>query len=197
MKKSLWLITLLAILGLSWSGVAAEPQPPKVVVNHDTQECGEIFGGDECMDCFPAPEGWEVLGYTLEATCPEGYTTVEVDYVCQAFKDPFCCTEGHSGADGDCEDMVINESAKQCAFVDDIDDCNLPRGWSARPQDVSPYDWTCAYGLYTWVDGLDCLSQPVGDESSGTNYAPLLVVAFIGLLLGSVWLFARRRGAAV
>lgn len=197
MKKSLGLFTLLIILGLSWNGAAAEPQPPKVVVNHDTQECGEIFGGDECMDCLPALRGWEALGYAFEAACPEGYTTVEVDYVCQAFKDEFCCTEGHSGADGDCEDMVINESAKQCAFVDDIEDCNLPQGWSAKPDDVSPYDWTCSYGTYAWVEDLECLSEPIEGESDRSNYTLLLIVAFIGLLSGSVWLFARRRGTAI
>ena len=78
-KGYLAAVVILVLLGVmvSWGRVTAAPAPPKVVVNHETRQCAEIFGGDECMDCNP-PQGWEVLGYSPPAVCPVDYTLVEI-----------------------------------------------------------------------------------------------------------------------
>jgi hypothetical protein len=197
-KKNFSLIILLSLLLLSGSVqiVQAEPAPDKLVVNHETKECATIFGGDECMDCLP-PEGWEVLGWSYEAECPEGYTFTQVEEICTPFKDEFCCSEGHSGAHGDCEDMVINRVTLKCAFVDDINACNLPLGWQAKPDDTPIYEWACP-GLYDWTDDLACQDEPVsdaGDSDSGSGWLPLRCggSALGGLLLSSVFFFTARR----
>ena len=180
-----------------WQIAIAEPMPPKLVVNHETQECAEIFGGDECMDCLP-PDGWEVLGWSYQAQCPEGYTFTEVEENCIPFKDEFCCTEGHSGAAGDCEDMVINRVTFKCAFVDDINACKLPLGWGAKPEDVPVYEWECP-SMYDWVDNVDCRSEPAvpGDEDadSGSGLPPLQCggAIFGGLLIPALGLVLSRR----
>jgi hypothetical protein len=148
--------TLVLLILSMWPGLQsfAAPQPPLVVVNHETKECGTIMGGDECMDCFP-PEGWEILGF--QAECPAGYTEVsDIPSTCKHFKDQFCCTQGHSGVAGDCEDLVRNEKRKQCAFVEDVADCQLPKGWNSRPAGELLYDWLCPND-YEWVATLDCV----------------------------------------
>jgi hypothetical protein len=124
---------------------------------------------------------------------------VEIVPVCTAHKVTFCCTEGHSGALGDCEDVVINKAAEQCAFVEDIGACpSLPRGWEKHGED-------CPY--YEWAENIECL----GDEGGGAveggslidNYR--MVVASVLCLLACsvplgvllillvVWLVRRRR----
>jgi hypothetical protein len=139
-KRTLPLLAFVVLVLVPWSTVVAAPMPPLTVVNHDTKECAQIFGGDECMDCFP-PEGWEILGVSSEFECPEGYTVIDkLDYTCQGFKSQFCCSEGHSGAHGGCQDMVVDDKAKQCAFVEDITNCALPKGWNKRPDELKPTD---------------------------------------------------------
>jgi hypothetical protein len=186
LKNIHYLCFLVAIVFLFGIGqtVLAEPAPPKLVVNHDTKECAEIFGGDECMDCFP-PEGWEILGWSYQAECPQGYTFTEVEENCIPFKDEFCCTEGHSGVAGDCADMVINKRNFQCAFVDDVNACNLPEPWLAKPEGMAVGNWTCP-SRYQWVDDLDCQSgstQP--DQSESNSEGPPLVCggSTLGILL--------------
>jgi hypothetical protein len=147
----------------------AAPVPPKLVVNHDTQECAEIFGGDECMDCF-APEGWEELGWAYDVECPAGYTLTTVESHCNHFKNEHCCSEGHSGASGDCEDLVINDRNDQCAFVTDINACNLPGNWKARPEKISRSEWTCP-SRYEWIDNLECLAD--GDQETDSRWVCL------------------------
>ena len=108
--------------------------------------------------------------------------------------DEFCCTEGHSGAAGACEDMVINRATFKCAFVDDIHACKLPLGWSAKPEDIPVYEWECP-GLYGWTDDVDCRSGSTnpGDEEtdSGSGLIPVqcggaifggLLIPFLGLV---------------
>jgi hypothetical protein len=147
----------------------AAPVPPKLVVKRDTQECAEIFGGDECMDCFP-PEGWEDLGWAYDVECPTGYTFTEVESHCTHFKNERCCSEGHSGASGNCEDLVINDRSDQCAFVADINACNLPRNWKARPTKSSLSEWTCP-SKYEWAADLECLAS--GDQEVDSGFSPL------------------------
>ncbi len=189
-KRVVWIPAFLVLLIPLAPATLAAPLPPLRVVNHPAQECSEIpFGGDECMDCFP-PEGWEVLGVASDVPCPAGYAVVEgVDYDCQPFKNQFCCSEGHSGASGDCQDLVVNDRAKQCAFVDDIADCELPRRWSKRPDTVVLRDWVCPAN-YEWLETLKC-----GSESSSPPAAlPCLgIVAVVPAMLG-LWLVGKKKG---
>lgn len=163
------LIVFIMTLSLYLTSVAiAAPIPPLRVVNHETKECGEIFGGDECMDCFP-PEGWEIIGRAFDEDCPEGYEDIDSPgYACEPFKDQFCCTEGHSGAHGDCEDMVIHKRRKECAFVSDIYAVEVPRGWRSRPDNLSGYEWACPYE-YDWVDEIEekPLPESTADDFRG------------------------------
>jgi hypothetical protein len=157
---------LTLLFGLAAATPPPAPLPPKVVVNHETQQCAYIMGGDECMDCYP-PEGWEVLGYSFEAECPAGYEEVQIGETCVALRDRFCCTEGHSGVHGDCDDLLVNNRKKQCAFVEDAETCQSPRGWEKKPPDETY--WACPYpeNNETWVTDLDCSGE---DGSSGRPF---------------------------
>jgi hypothetical protein len=184
-KSLLWLTVVVLLCSGSQRAFAA-PAPPELVVNHETKQCAEFVAGDDCVNCSP-PEGWEVLGGWGEVECPEGYTGVEIQAVCQAAKNDFCCTEGYSGAPGDCEDVVISKGAEQCAFVEDINDCPaLPEGWEK-------YGADCPY--YDWVENVACLADEGGGvmqgggqtESGGLmdNYR-MVVAAVLCLLACSV-----------
>jgi hypothetical protein len=173
--------------------VQAEPAPGKLVANHDTKECAIIFGGDECMDCLP-PDGWEVLGWQDQAECPKGYAFTQVDEICTPFKNEFCCTDGHSGAHGDCDDLAVNGTAQQCVFVDDIDACYLPVGWEAKSTDDY---WACPRN-FDWVDNLECLDEPVsdaGDSDSGSGWLPFRCggSALGGVLLSAAFVITTKR----
>ena len=193
----MWL-TLVVLFCSGSQGVFAAPAPPQLVVNHESKQCAEFSGGDECIYCSP-PDGWEILGNSWETECPAGYAQVEIVSTCTAQKVSFCCTEGHSGAAGDCEDVVINEATEQCAFVEDISVCpSLPRGWDK-------YGADCPY--YDWAENVQCLDEEGGGGVAGggliENLRPL-VVAVLCLLACSVplvvlcfvlvvWLVRRRR----
>jgi len=156
--KGLLALAFLVLFGLLGQRAFAAPAPPQLVVNHESKQCAEFVAGDECVSCSP-PAGWEVLGNQWETECPAGYTQVEIVPVCTPHKVTFCCTEGHSGAPGDCEDVVINESAEQCAFVEDIDACPaLPGGWEKHGAD-------CPY--YDWAEDIPCLEEEGGGEPQG------------------------------
>jgi hypothetical protein len=189
-NRILWVFAFLVLLFPLAPTTLAAPLPPIRVVDHQTQECSEIpFGGDECMDCFPQ-EGWEVLGVAYDVPCPAGYAVVEsVDYDCQPFKNQFCCSEGHSGVPGDCQDLVVNGRAKQCAFVDDIADCELPRRWSKRPDTVDLRDWVCPAN-YEWLETLECSSE----SSSPSATLPCLGVTALGPVVLGLWLVSRGKG---
>lgn len=162
-----------------WQRAGAAPLPPKLVVNHDLKQCAEIFAGDECMDCF-APAGWEDLGFSSDAVCPADYSWVELETECQPFKTVFCCTQGHSGAHGDCEDMIINRLARKCAFVEDVNTCNLPARWYAKPENVANRDWECPYDSFDWEEDIQCEAEasPAMEFSSA-----VLLGCAIGLLI--------------
>lgn len=130
--------------------VFAAPMPREVVVNHVTKECDDdFFAGDECMDCHP-PSGWVSIGRNWNTTCPENYTNKSATVKCTPFKDSFCCSEFHSGASGNCKDMIISNIRKECAFVDDINKSVVPTGWSKKPPTTKSYNWLCP-NTYKWV----------------------------------------------
>lgn len=197
-RTSLLLVLLIMLFCLASERAAAAPAPPQLAVNHESKQCAEFSGGDECVSCSP-PTGWEILGALWEAECPAGYAQVEIVATCTAHKVTFCCTEGHSGAPGDCEDVVINEAAEQCAFVEDIGACPaLPRGWEK-------YGADCPY--YDWAENVECLGDQGGGAVEGGSLIDdyRVVVASVLCLLACsvplgvlfillvVWL-VRRRG---
>jgi hypothetical protein len=172
MTKRTWLFAgIFLALWLSGSrAVLAAPAPPVLVVNDEARQCARMFTGDECTDCFPV-EGWKVLGVLGDAQCPAGYTMVDtVDYTCQPFKNQFCCSEGHSGAPGDCADLVVRKAGKQCAFVPDVNGCTLPQGWTAMPAGVEARSWVCPAG-YEWVEDVSCASSTgaTAEATAGTD----------------------------
>jgi hypothetical protein len=188
-KALLLAVPLLVLLLAPRADGLAAPLPPVIVVNHDTQQCARMFAGDECMDCVPV-EGWESLG--PEGQCPAGYTMIDdVDYTCQHFKVQFCCSEGHSGASGDCADLVVNNKGKQCAFVADIQGCTLPKGWSGRPPTVEANDWVCP-AEYEWIDELACAIDTSTPATAAGHALPCLGTIAIGPAVLALWVFARR-----
>lgn len=131
--------------------VSALQTPPDLIVNHQTKQCAELFRGSVCTTCLP-PAGWVELSKGPYGPCPEGYKKVEIKPVCYASKSSFCCSDGHSGAPGDCKDLLINQETKQCAFVKDLSRCtSLPIGW------LRPKDHSCPSKGYNWLSKeLDC-----------------------------------------
>lgn len=177
MRRSLSILMVPALLLILGKSARATPTPPETMVNHETQRCASVILADECMACLPAPEGWEVLGYSYEVECPADYELVEIDLVCTALKEQFCCTVR---MDGDCEDMVINDRKDQCAFVDDIADCALPRGWEKRAEDVGGSEWTCPWD-YEW-GSVSCLSEGEGQDEPIFGICPCSGALLAGLL---------------
>lgn len=83
----------------------------------------------------------------------------------QHFKAPFCCTEGHSGVAGDCQDVIMNPLKRQCAFVEDIEACGgLPLGWVAWGKDCP--------SLFTWTEDVACKGA-ANDPSPTPGALPL------------------------
>ena len=186
--KEMLLLVVLVTLWQPGLTVLAAPVPPVLVANHDTKECGQMFAGDECMDCFPL-EGWEVLGNAYDVACPAGYTEVEeIPYRCESFKVPFCCSEGHSGAPGDCDDLVVNDREKTCAFVGKIEGCTLPNRWESRPAGLEARSWVCPAN-YEWVGDLDCLTE--AEQTERGVSLPCLGTLLSGPALVFLWLALR------
>jgi len=127
--------------------VLSAPLPMQTIVNNESMQCASFLPGDECMDCVP-PAGWVILG--REASCPEGYRTVLVEARCTGFEIERCCTKGHSGASGDCRNMVKNDLTHECSFVKDASNSSLPEGWQRMPDNESSYNWLCPLE-YNWT----------------------------------------------
>jgi hypothetical protein len=195
LQRRTWLFAgLFLALWLPGSGASlAAPTPPVLVANDETRQCARMFSGDECMDCFP-PDGWEILGVLGDVECPAGYTMVDdVDYTCQHFKNQFCCSEGHSGAPGDCADLVVYKAKKQCAFVPDINSCALPQGWTARPANVEARSWACP-AEYEWVEDVSCTGTDPGAAAEGgqSGGLPCLGSVLVSPVTIGLWFVLRR-----
>lgn len=130
---------LFGILLLSIAISAAAPAPPQLIINNATKQCSDFTAGDECTRC-EAPEGWTVLAYGI-ASCPKGYEEIRADIACRPLRAEFCCSEGHSGAPGNCSSMVVDDATKRCAFDDGK--CYVPDMWK-RENAFCPagYEWT-------------------------------------------------------
>jgi hypothetical protein len=151
------------------SPAGATPTPPVIVVNHSTRQCAEVIQGDDCHWCEPR-EGWEVLGYSSQHTCPEGYEDLGyrgMSGECVGYKSQFCCSDG--AHHGDCEDLVVNESEQLCAFVKEIRGCTLPDGWTSAG-DTTQWSGRCPFGNQ-WVADISCVATPKAAEATATEPA--------------------------
>jgi hypothetical protein len=140
-----------------------------MIVNNDSMQCARFLPGDECMDCTP-PEGWEILD--SYASCPESYTSVTIKGICIGFEREHCCTEKHSGASGDCRNLIKNDMTKECAFVKDASNYTLPVGWTKMSVDNSLSNWVCPLD-YTWTTLTATIS------ATAAQYGPVNVVSVI------------------
>jgi hypothetical protein len=151
---------LFASLIFSVNTAFAAPLPPTIAINEQTKECSRFFMGDECLDCF-LPDGWtKIEGYS-EDSCPKGYNIVNDKSVnCQGFKVAHCCTIDHTGANGDCEDVVISDEEKSCGFVEDINNCpGLPDSWY-RAKEVDRFGRVCPFYNYKWrEESIQCTAD--------------------------------------
>jgi hypothetical protein len=205
MRQKILIALFMTAFSMSIPGNAAlaTPTPPYVLVNETTLKCYIAILGDECSMCDPPP-GWKVLGVaqdTSVAGCPAGYTKIEqLATDCRVYKDRYCCTEYFSG---DCEDLVVNKVARTCAFVDDINNCILPPGWSKRPADITAGRWRCptAPDSYEWKDPLACLTTTatvppllIRNEVVQRHNFTLALSSVLVLVCGGVlaWLVRRR-----
>jgi hypothetical protein len=169
MKLDVFMLILAAFLLTPTGFVLAAPLPPEIIINDTTKECSTFIGGDECMNCTP-PSGWHSLGYDREASCSENYTMVSVRGLCKGFEIEHCCTEGHSGASGDCQNMVRNDFTKECTFVKDASNYTLPVGWLKMPKDQTSRDWVCPLA-YKWTSVNSTESNTITTATYGaTNY---------------------------
>lgn len=128
------------------------------------------------------------------------------------YKTTFCCSYEHSGSIGDCEDVIINESLKECAFVRDINNClELPDGWQ-RAEKLESWGRVCNYKEgYNWLNNerdwqkneIECVSsnnrdiienEPILDKDQGRylNYV-FLILGCIIILIVVVSLFLRKK----
>ncbi len=152
LKKNLLAAAVLLIIAASLAILAkaafAAPMPPRTVINHKAHQCAQIVPGDECGDVILPPD-WEYLNTAAGEACPAGYTMVDLRPAWTHFKAQHCCSEGHSGTSGDCQDVIKQADKGQCAFVEDIQQCSsLPAGWEPWGQD-------CPAG-FKWVDDMAC-----------------------------------------
>ena len=165
-----------ALLVLIFSPIAfAAPAPPQMIVNNATKECADFFAGDECMGC-EIPQGWSSLGY-MNITCPDGYAQIEVNLSCHGDKNEFCCSQGHSGAPGNCEDLLINDLTRQCALIDDASSCSPFSGW-LKVNDFSGRPPECPTG-YAWIEMKEC---PSGGIDSAGCCAPAIILCGLALM---------------
>ncbi|MFC1727374.1 hypothetical protein ACFL0Y_02520 [Patescibacteria group bacterium] len=203
-KNLISIIFVLALLFLISSSVFAAPARPRYGVNEQAKECSEFFMGDECVSCA-MPEGWQMID---ESQCPAGYDEVETRSVCTPRKNTFCCTVQHSGARGDCEDVIVNGAEQKCAFVEDINRCDkLPTGWN-RAEEIKSWGRACPSLGYKWLEGtLDCKTKIIdndygtdsqnniiNDKQQKSNIFLVLVVAITVIaLLIIMWFFLIKR----
>jgi len=150
------IIITLCIIVICSHLTSASPAMPVLGINDETMECAEFFMGDECLRC-ELPEGWVDIGNPYDNECPEGYAKVQGEAICKPLKNDFCCTVSHSGLNGNCEDVIVNDAEKKCAFVEDITECDsLPPGWTRAEEDEF-WGRVCPSWEYGWLDGyLEC-----------------------------------------
>jgi hypothetical protein len=160
LNLSIW-IAFAIMLATIIHVVFAAPMPLRILVNHKTHQCAQITPGDECGDVILPPD-WEYLDASSGEKCPDDYTLVDLRLEWKQFKSQFCCSEGHSGSAGDCQDVVTQPNKRQCAFVEDIQQCpGLPEGWKAWGQG-------CPFDFY-WTQDVVCSGSGSSLSLSATS----------------------------
>lgn len=159
-----------------------------IFIYSSTYAAPGINGGDECS----GPTG---LGY----------------------KDSFCCTIDHSGSRGNCEDVVVNNLEKKCAFVENIDQCQkLPINWQ-RAEENETWGRVCPSQNYQWIEELlNCAvqtnekvideniennldnnitkdDQQILDQNQNTNLEPIIIVVGLLILIVAGWFFFKKK----
>ncbi len=165
MKKFVFAIISLILAGLAF----AAPLPLQMIINNDSMQCARFLPGDECMDCTP-PEGWDILD--PYASCPESYTMVTVKGNCKGLENEHCCTEKHTGASGDCQNLAKNDLTKRCTFVTNATTATVPNGWQKMPENATPSSWVCPLD-YTWT------TLTATNSSAVAQYGPVNVASVI------------------
>jgi len=189
-------ILLILFLILSSTLAFSTSMPPAIAVNHSLKQCSEVFTGDECMSCNP-PEGWGFLEDMFNASCPEDYEQVEIDVTCTGYKNEFCCTVSHSGANGNCEDVIVNTSEQKCAFVENIENCkSLPANW-ITPTSTNYKGIICPSLEYEWeTEFIECI--PITEQTDLNADAPIdysikqpfpLELLFVLLVIGIMLIY--------
>jgi hypothetical protein len=119
-----------------------------------------------------ARKGWEILG--SDASCPENYTSVteRARGNCKGFEVEHCCTEKHSGASGDCRNLVKNDLTKECAFLTNATNFTASAVWLKMPENASSYSWLCPLH-YTWTTLTEITS------TTAAQYGPVNVVSVV------------------
>ena len=160
--KNYWLAVLVLIFCIV-GAVYSAPMPPRTLINHKTKQCAQITPGDECGDVLLPPD-WEYLDASTGGKCPDDYSVIELHPEWTHFKTSFCCSEGHSGSQGDCQDVIVQQTSRLCAFVDDIQKCpSLPEGWDAWGKNC-PTD-------FKWQDAIACKNAESSPAVNATGSA--------------------------
>lgn len=121
-------------------------------------------------------------------------------------KSEFCCTIGHSGSRGDCEDVVVNYIKQKCAFVKDINKCGkLPQDWK-QAEETELEGRICPSLDFEWLDdALDCESKIIeknddkqndiiNDNQQKSNVTLIVgISAVVIILLIIFWFFLIKR----
>ena len=202
-KNLISIIFAVAFVALMSSSVFASQALPRYGINEQTKECSEFFMGDECVGCT-FPEGWEMIE---ESQCPTDYKEIQKNSVCTPRKNSFCCTVQHSGAGGDCEDVVVNDFEQKCAFVEDINECGkLPQNWE-QAEETEFWGRICPSLDYEWIeDPLNCevkiienkndnnQNNLIDDKQQKSYIIPIIVISVVVIILViRLWFFLIRR----
>jgi|GEM_PF-4441561 len=177
MPHKILFLTFAALLFCN--GAFAAPAPPEIIVNNATMQCSHFMAGDECTMC-EIPQGWTSLGYGV-TQCPPGYAETTASVICTPGRNEFCCSQGHSGADGNCTDMVENSLMGQCAFVENAPGaqaCILPPDWQKKP---AGGQWLCPTG-YSWTN-VTCGLGGGQAQTGGGLCAPAFLIPVLGIAL--------------
>jgi len=189
------IIPIFLLILFSFSVFASQAMP-RYALNEQTKECSEFFMGDECTTCSP-PEGWDIIE---EFQCPEGYEEVDVNSVCGPHKSDFCCTVAHSGVNGDCDDVVVNDVEKRCAFVEDITQCgSLPTNWE-QAEELDFWGKACPSLDYEWLEETlgcepvtDNQDNIVDDDKQNSNNLWILIGVVAIIIIAGFFIIKRKK----
>ncbi len=89
---------------------------------------------------------------------------------CHGLENERCCTEGHSGASGDCRNLVKNDQTGECALLADAANLALPSVWTKMPENASSSSWVCPRD-YRWTTLTETIPTTIA------RYGPVKVAS--------------------